>query len=354
MSKLPQRPNLDHLRRQAKDLLAALGVGDKESVATLREHLPAAANLTAAQVRKLRICLADAQSAVARKTGFSNWPQLTRHVEQLRALEGTWEFDSLEVDGRAMPVPMLNTSRILIDGDCFRSEMGGTTYEGLFNIDVEKDPHAIDIEFVSGLEAGNSNYGIFVLDGDRLTICLDMSGKSRPPAFSTKPGSHCALEILRRASGARPASVKGGTAQSQSKSAETASPADFTYVESPALAKLQGEWSAVKIVQDGQELPAAMCAAGRRTADKNELKVTVAGQTMLHALLRIDEKEEPMHVDYCHLAGPVKGAVQLGIMKWLGAEMYSCMAPPGAPRPTDFTCPRGSGHTLSQWRLVKQ
>src|SRR5262245_21066833 len=94
-SKLPQRPNLDHLRSQAKHLLAALGPRDKEAVATLREHLPAAANLTAAQLRKMRICLADAQSAIARKTGFANWPQLTRHVEQLRALEGTWEFDSL-------------------------------------------------------------------------------------------------------------------------------------------------------------------------------------------------------------------------------------------------------------------
>jgi uncharacterized protein (TIGR03067 family) len=161
------------------------------------------------------------------------------------------------------------------------------------------------------------------------------------------------LEILRRESGARPESVTGGTAQPQSKPAvETISPADFLYVDSPTLARLQGDWSAVKIVQDGQELPAAMCAAGRRTAKKNELKVTMAGQVMLHALVRIDEKADPMHVDYCHLTGPAKGVVQLGIMKWLGAEMCSCMAPPGAPRPTDFTCPPGSGHTLSQWRLI--
>ena len=354
-SKLPQRPNLDHLRRQAKDLLASLAAGDKQAVATLCEHLPAAANLTAAKVRKMRLCLADAQSAIARKTGFANWPQLTRHVEQLRALEGTWEFDSLQVDGRPMPAPMLQTSRVLIDGDCFRSETAGTVYEGLFNIDVEMDPHAIDIEFVSGPEAGNSNHGIFALDGDRLTICLDMSGKSRPPAFTTAPGSHCALEVLRRASSTRPESVKGGTATPRSKSiVETASPAEFTYVESPTLARLQGEWSAVKVVQDGQDLPAAMCAAGRRTAKKNELKVTMAGQVMLHALVRIDELADPVRVDYCHLVGPVKGVVQLGIMKWLGAEMCSCMAPPGAPRPVDFTCPAGSGHTLSQWRLVTQ
>src|SRR5262249_18003444 len=136
-SKLPQRPNLDHLRGQAKTLLAGIETGDKGAIATLREHLPAAAGMTVAQVRQTRFRLADAQLAIARKTGFATWPHLARHVEQLRALEGTWEFDSLEVDGRPMPTAMLTTSRILIDGDCFRSEMGGTTYEGVFNIDVE-------------------------------------------------------------------------------------------------------------------------------------------------------------------------------------------------------------------------
>jgi uncharacterized protein (TIGR03067 family) len=93
--------------------------------------------------------------------------------------------------------------------------------------------------------------------------------------------------------------------------------------------------------------------AGRRSAAKNELKVTMAGQVMLHALVRIDETTDPMQVDYCHLAGPVKGGVQLGIMKWVGGEICSCMAQPGAPRPGDFSCPAGSGHTLSQWRLAK-
>jgi uncharacterized protein (TIGR03067 family) len=188
----------------------------------------------------------------------------------------------------------------------------------------------------------------------RMTICLDMGGKRRPRDFSTRPGSHCALETLRRTSTARPEAVEGGTTPQNKTVPEIASPADFAYTETPTLLKLQGEWTAVKIVQDGQELPAAMCAAGRRTAKQNELKITMAGQVMLHALVRIDENFDPMRVDYCHITGPVKGILQLGIMRWSGAEVCSCMAPPGAPRPTDFTCPPGSGHTLSQWRPAKR
>jgi uncharacterized protein (TIGR03067 family) len=231
--------------------------------------------------------------------------------------------------------------------------MGGTAYEGLFNIDVEKSPHAIDIEFVSGPEAGNWNYGIFTLDVDRLTICLDMGGKGRPSAFRTAPGSYCALETLHRTSSTRPETVTGGAAQPR-PAVETGSPEDFVYVESSTLNRLQGDWSAVKVVHDGNELPPAMCATGLRTATKNELKVIFGGQVMVHALVRIHESTNPTNVDYCLLAAPVRGMLQYGIMKWVGDEACFCMASTGTPRPTDFSCPAGSGQTLSQWRLRKR
>ncbi len=59
--------------------------------------------MTPEQVLEFNFRLADAQSAIARATGFASWPQLSRHVDQLRALEGTWEFASLVVDGQTMP-----------------------------------------------------------------------------------------------------------------------------------------------------------------------------------------------------------------------------------------------------------
>ena len=92
---LPARPNLDHLRRQAKALLSALGSSDREACSTILKFLPAAEGMSAAQVQQTRFRLADAQSAIARKNGFGSWPQLARHVEQLRALYGppqTYEY----------------------------------------------------------------------------------------------------------------------------------------------------------------------------------------------------------------------------------------------------------------------
>ena len=281
-----------------------------------------------------------------------SWPQLARHVEQLRALEGTWAFASLEIDGTFNAARHVEASRILIDGDRFRTESPEATYEGIFNINVEAQPHEIDIEFVEGPEAGNWNFGIFRLDGDQLEICLDMNGKPRPTEFRTSSGSGHAYETLTRASHSRPANVTGGTPQVSEdlSSSTTHDCTGFEFVESSTLKQLQGEWTAVKIVRDGKELPALMLSTGLRTTKQNRVKIAFGGQLMIDALVRIDESTEPISVDYHNLCGPAKGTVQSGIMRWLGDDAYFNMAAPGQPRPSDFDCPVGSGRTLSQWR----
>src|SRR4030095_14291628 len=113
-----------------------------------------------------------------------SWPALVRHVEQLRQMEGTWEFRDLEVDGNTMPKAALRSSRMLIDGDRFRMESPEAIYEGIFTIDVEQRPHRIDIEFVEGPEAGNWSYGIFEVNGDHFKICLGLTGATRPIGFT--------------------------------------------------------------------------------------------------------------------------------------------------------------------------
>jgi uncharacterized protein (TIGR03067 family) len=349
--RLPARPHLDHLRRQAKDLLATLQEGDREAVATFQEHLPAARDMTGEQVRKAGFRLADAQSAVARKMGFASWPQLAQHVETLRALEGTWSFERLVVAGSTLPAAALVASRILIDGDRFRTESPEAIYEGAFNIDVGAEPHAIDIEFVEGPEAGNTNHGIFRLDGDMLEICLDISGAPRPARFHAPPGTQHAFEVLRRSSRARPESVNGGTPQPRAAAAPAATETEpFEYVDSPTMRRLQGEWSAVKLVRDGMSLPAMMLKGGARSMAGHTVQVSFAGQIMVNALMRLAEGTDPIHVEYQDRSAGGAGAVQLGILRWDGDDAVFCMAAPGQPRPEDFTSEPGSGRTLSQWR----
>src|SRR5262249_5311254 len=89
---LPPRPNLDHLRSQAKALLAALQSGDADAIATIREHLTAANGMSEEQIRKAPFRLAAAPSAVARKTGCASWPQLPRPLHPPPPLQGTLAF----------------------------------------------------------------------------------------------------------------------------------------------------------------------------------------------------------------------------------------------------------------------
>jgi uncharacterized protein (TIGR03067 family) len=348
--KLPARPNLEHLRSQAKTLLARMREGDASAARVFSKHHPEAKGLSAAQVRDAGFRLADAQSAVARKSGFAGWPGLARYVERLRSLEGTWAFRRLEIDGHVMPVEGIESPRLLIDGDRFRMESPDATYEGLFDIDIERTPHAIDIDFVEGPEAGNRCEGIFDLDGDRLTFCLGVTGATRPIDFVSRPGTGHALERLERVQRARPAGVDGGTAQPTQPSPPQGDASKFTDEVTPFLAKLQGEWVPTELMTAGQALAPAMLAYGSRTMVGAETKVVFGGQTMVHAKVRMNEAAAPVEVDYLNLSGPKRGSVSLGIMKLAGEEVVFCMAAPGAPRPSDFSCEKGSGRTLSRWK----
>jgi len=350
---LPARPNLEHLRTQAKQLLAELHAGDAAAAQVFTEHLPAARTMTPEQLRRAGFRLADAQSAIARKSGFAAWPSLARHVDQLRSLEGEWQFVSIEIDGAAVPAPMAGQSRLLIDGDRFRMESPEGDYEGVLTIDVDAKPPSIDIEFVEGPEAGNTCYGIYRLEpDDDLVLCLGVVGAPRPSTFATSAGSGHALERLRRTSPARPANVTGGR-RAESAGAPPApivvDEASFALVMTPLLEALQGEWAPVGLVTNGQPLADAMLPFGSRTVSGNETKVVFGGQVMVHAKMRIDESQAPALVDYLNVGRGAK-SVTLGLVELRDAVARFCMAPVGAPRPTEFSSEKGSGCILSEWK----
>lgn len=71
--RLPDRPDLSHLRRQARDLQAALQARDRAALDRAAEVFPGDPPAT--------VPLSFAQTVVARGYGFASWPRLKRYVE---------------------------------------------------------------------------------------------------------------------------------------------------------------------------------------------------------------------------------------------------------------------------------
>lgn len=80
---LPVRPNLDQLKRQAKDLLRAIHNGDRAAIAEFYQHHPK-------PVSPDRVTLADAQLALARSYQAPSWPRL---VQACNLIDAIWRDD---------------------------------------------------------------------------------------------------------------------------------------------------------------------------------------------------------------------------------------------------------------------
>ncbi len=81
MPRLPEYPNLDHLREQAKDLLRDYRNHDRAAIARFRNSLPAAEGKDDAAIAAMQLKLHDAQTVIAREYGLPSWKNLKNNVD---------------------------------------------------------------------------------------------------------------------------------------------------------------------------------------------------------------------------------------------------------------------------------
>jgi ankyrin repeat protein len=105
--RLPVRPNLEQLQRQAKEFLHAIHTGDVNAIAELREHHPELVEPSAAK-------LADAQLVLARSHGVASW---TRLVQAVQLAEAIWHDDADKVLVLITQNPRLIHEHVLIRTD---------------------------------------------------------------------------------------------------------------------------------------------------------------------------------------------------------------------------------------------
>ncbi len=77
----PSKPDLNHLKYQAKDLLKGHAAHDRGVAQRIREFNPHFRGATDAEIFAAALRLSDAQFTIAREYGFKSWARLKAHVE---------------------------------------------------------------------------------------------------------------------------------------------------------------------------------------------------------------------------------------------------------------------------------
>jgi len=258
----------------------------------------------------------------------------------LELLQGTWSVETLQVDDQPMSAEVLGDAHVVIAGQRFTSTGMGVVYEGTIELDASATPAHIDMKFDGGPEKGNTNLGIYQLEGDAWKLCLATRGTVRPTEFGAPAGTGIALETL----------VRGGKekARPAKKSAATAAPPAPALSDAPT--EFEGDWAMLSGVMDGKAMDASLLPWVKRNTRGDQTTVMAGPQTQVKVTFTFDASQSPKAIDYVNLAGANKGKSQQGIYKLEGDVLTVCIAPPGAPRPAEFASSPGDKRTLTSWK----
>jgi hypothetical protein len=195
-SRLPARPSVKQLRKQAKELLRDYHTGDTTAAQRIRTHKPQLAEPGRAE----DVTLADAQFALARECGFESWAKLVRHVEALPPAGRLEQYERLAQDylgayaGDADALQRLGTHLgVSYTADKLREKIR-ERLRGLRG--PAGDPTLADIQFFIARQYGFENWaklaeGLAQPPGDVRALRL---GHSSSPPFYKIDARHNTIE----------------------------------------------------------------------------------------------------------------------------------------------------------------
>src|SRR5262249_36850496 len=157
-------------------------------------------------------------------------------------LQGSWRTLSYRENGREAPADLVRRIRIVFAGDKVSFSNGEKEWEATFRLDPAANPKQIDIERKKDEKQGR---GIYRLEKDTLTLCLDDFTGERPTEFASEAGKRIALLVFQRETrdkgGAAPAEAAALREQNEQLRRELAALKDRLKLADQQLREVQAQ-----------------------------------------------------------------------------------------------------------------
>jgi uncharacterized protein (TIGR03067 family) len=125
--------------------------------------------------------------------------QRTAALDHAR-LQGAWTVTAHEIEGDRSGEHGYKGGKIIFAGDKMAAQKPGDgRQDATFKLDANISPNALDLTPLEEKSDAAALTGIYRLEGDTLTLCLNnVPGRKRPADFASTPG-HRQVLVLQRA-----------------------------------------------------------------------------------------------------------------------------------------------------------
>lgn len=118
----------------------------------------------------------------------------------LKALEGKWTTAEVEAGGKVFPKGTFDFTMVIGADGKSTGKMPTGEFQFTITVDPKKKPRTMDNLHETGADKGKKQYGIYKLEGDKLTVCMTPRGapeSDRPTEFTSK-GSKSVVFVFER------------------------------------------------------------------------------------------------------------------------------------------------------------
>lgn len=120
-------------------------------------------------------------------------------AEEFKALTSGWKVEKAISAGNTVTTAFKDVEFAILADGRYSTKVGGSKDEGTFTLDLSTDPKGMVITSTEGGKKGTVLKAAYKLDGDTLTICYDLAGKTTPTKLeSTAENKFLLIEYKRK------------------------------------------------------------------------------------------------------------------------------------------------------------